>query len=118
MLTVSITLTSSSRATIAAGTRPPRVMATMALNGPDEASRQANARASLWNWSHETGKALSRGEFTGGSFARDWPFLTSAMTAREPSSPGLTPFAMPAPGRCLRRRAVLRQLGDHSLDGA
>src|ERR1700678_2204521 len=70
MLTVSITRTSSSRATIAAGTRPPRVMATMALNGPDEASRQANARASLWNWSHETGKALSRGEFTGGSWGK------------------------------------------------
>src|SRR5271169_6240204 len=84
MLTVSITRTSSSRATIAAGTRPPRVMATIALNGPDEASRQANARASRWNWSHETGKALSRGEFTGCSFAKDSPFLTSAMTARDP----------------------------------
>src|ERR1700756_4629069 len=67
MLTVSITRTSSSRATIAAGTRPPRVMATIALNGPDEASRQAKARASRWNWSHETGKALSRGEFPMGS---------------------------------------------------
>ena len=70
MLTVSITRTSSSRATIAAGTRPPRVMATMALNGPAAASRQASARASRWNWSHETGKALSRGEVTGGSLAQ------------------------------------------------
>src|ERR1700689_1121905 len=65
MLTVSITRTSSSRATIAAGTRPPRVMATIALKGPAEASRQASARASRWNWSHETGKALSRGAVMG-----------------------------------------------------
>ena len=35
MLTVSISRTSSSRATIAAGTRPPRVIATSASNGPD-----------------------------------------------------------------------------------
>ena len=35
MQTVSITRTSSSRATIAAGTRPPRVIATSASNGPD-----------------------------------------------------------------------------------
>ena len=46
MQTVSITLTSSSRATIAAGTRPPRVMATSASNGPEAASRQASALAS------------------------------------------------------------------------
>src|ERR1700733_13976085 len=118
MLTVSITLTSSSRATIAAGTRPPRGMAPMALNGPDEASRQANARASLWNWSHETGKALSRGEFTGGSFAKDSPFLTSAMTARDLSWPRINTFCNAGSGRRLTRRPVLRQLRDHSLDGA
>jgi hypothetical protein len=62
------------------------------LNGPDEASRQANARASLWNWSHETGKALSRGAFTSYSFAKDSTFLTSAMKAREPSSPRINTF--------------------------
>src|SRR6202789_2033473 len=96
MLTVSITLTSSSRATIAAGTRPPRVMATMALNGPDEASRQANARASLWNWSHETGKALSRGEFTGGSFKRFALPNKRDDHGRASVAPGLTSFARPA----------------------
>jgi hypothetical protein len=36
----------SSRATIAAGTRPPRVMHTIAANGPTSASRHASARAS------------------------------------------------------------------------
>src|SRR5580704_14022128 len=49
----------SSRATIAAGTRPPRVMQTTASNGPTAASRQASALASRWNASHETGKAFS-----------------------------------------------------------
>jgi hypothetical protein len=68
------------------------VMATMALNGPDEASRQANARASRWNWSHETGKALSRGAFTSGSFAKYSPFLSSAMKARDPSSLQINTF--------------------------
>src|SRR5262245_62101712 len=48
----------SSRATIAAGTRPPRVMHTTAANGPASASRQASARASRWNWSHDTGNGL------------------------------------------------------------
>src|SRR5262245_57798713 len=48
----------SSRATIAAGTRPPRVTQTIAWNGPAPASRHASARASRWNWSHETGKAF------------------------------------------------------------
>src|ERR1700758_5551290 len=48
----------SSRATIAAGTRPPRVPQTIAGTGPAPASRQARARASRWNWSHETGKAF------------------------------------------------------------
>jgi hypothetical protein len=56
---VSITRTPSSRATIAAGTSPPRVTATTALNGPCPDKRQASARASRWNWSHDTGKALS-----------------------------------------------------------
>src|SRR5689334_20615226 len=46
----------SSRATIAAGTRPPRVIATTALKGPVPLKRQARARASRWNWSHDTGK--------------------------------------------------------------
>ncbi len=48
----------SSRATIAAGTSPPRVMHTIASNGPASVSRQASARASRWNWSHETGNGL------------------------------------------------------------
>src|SRR5262249_16829016 len=48
----------SSRATMAAGTRPPRVTHTIAWNGPAPASRQASARASRWNWSQETGKAF------------------------------------------------------------
>src|SRR5215471_10063739 len=48
----------SSRATIAAGTRPPRVTQTIAWNGPAPASRHTSARASRWNWSHETGKAF------------------------------------------------------------
>src|SRR4030081_448877 len=49
----------SSRATIAAGTRPPRVMQTIAWNGPASTSRQASARASRWNASQETGNAFS-----------------------------------------------------------
>src|SRR5436309_10042004 len=49
----------SSRATIAAGTRPPRVMQTTAWNGPTSASRHASARASRWKASQETGKAFS-----------------------------------------------------------
>src|SRR5207302_2127020 len=57
--TVSITRMLSSRATIAAATSPPRVMQTIASNGPASASRQASARASRWNWSHETGNAFS-----------------------------------------------------------
>ena len=56
---VSITRMLSSRATIAAGTSPPRVTHTIASNGPAPLSRQASARASRWNWSHDTGKALS-----------------------------------------------------------
>src|SRR5215467_7550727 len=59
MHTVSIRRMSSSRATIAAGTRPPRVTQTTAWNGPAPASRQTSARASRWNWSHETGNAFS-----------------------------------------------------------
>ena len=59
MQTVSMMRISSSRETIAAGTSPPRVMQTTALNGPDSASRQASARASRWNWSQETGNAFS-----------------------------------------------------------
>src|SRR5215213_3838444 len=52
----------SSRATMAAGTSPPRVMQTMASNGPSPARRQASARASRWNWSHETGNAFCWGD--------------------------------------------------------
>src|SRR5262245_8313192 len=48
----------SSRATMAAGTRPPRVTHTIAWNGPAPASRQASARASRWHWSQEPGKAF------------------------------------------------------------
>src|SRR6202035_669470 len=58
MQTVSMTRTPSSRATIAAGTSPPRVIAITAWNGPTSFNRQVSARQSLWNWSHETGKAL------------------------------------------------------------
>src|SRR3569623_856971 len=54
----------SSRATIAAGTRPPRVMATQASKGPSAVRRQASARLSRWNWSQLTGKLLVRGSFT------------------------------------------------------
>ena len=60
MQTVSISRTPSSREMMAAGTRPPRVMQTIARHSPlTPASRQASARASRWNWSHETGKAFS-----------------------------------------------------------
>ena len=58
-LIVSTVRMSSSRATMAAGTRPPRVIATTPVNGPRSISRQASARASRWNWSQETGKAFS-----------------------------------------------------------
>ena len=34
-------------------------MATTASNGPAACSRQASARESRWNWSHETGKIFS-----------------------------------------------------------
>src|SRR3569623_735590 len=54
----------SSRATIAAGTRPPRVIATQASNGPSALRRQASARLARWNWSQLTGKLLVRGSFT------------------------------------------------------
>src|SRR5207237_437992 len=46
------------RATIAAGTNPPRVMQTTAWKGPASASRHARARASRWNWSQETGNCF------------------------------------------------------------
>src|SRR5262249_4450561 len=54
----SITCSRSSRAKIAAGTSPPRVMQTIASKGPASASRHASARASRWNWSQETGKCF------------------------------------------------------------
>src|SRR5215475_16228867 len=59
MQTVSMMRRPSSRATIAAGTRPPRVMATTAWNGPTSLSRQVSARQSRWNWSQDTGNAFS-----------------------------------------------------------
>src|SRR5262245_11487534 len=49
----------SSRATTAAATSPPRVTQTIASNGPAPLRRQASARESRWNWSHETGKNFS-----------------------------------------------------------
>src|ERR1700731_4113270 len=49
----------SSRATTAADTRPPRVTHTIASNGPVPLSRQASARESRWNWSHDTGKIFA-----------------------------------------------------------
>src|SRR5262249_14131052 len=49
----------SSRATIAAGTRPPRVTATIASNGPAPASRRGSGRAARWNGPQEPGKAFS-----------------------------------------------------------
>src|SRR6056300_541945 len=50
---------SNSRATIAAGTNPPRVTATSPSNGPSSKSRQASALEVRCNSSHDTGKALS-----------------------------------------------------------
>ena len=44
---------------IAAGTSPPRVTQTIACQLPCPDSRQASARASRWNWSQDTGNALS-----------------------------------------------------------
>src|SRR6476620_11382377 len=43
---------------MAAGTKPPLVMQTMAAKGPLSARRQASARASRWNWSQDTGNVL------------------------------------------------------------
>src|SRR6185312_2083231 len=56
MQTVSTSRMSSSRATSAAGTRPPRVTAMMPRNGPCAARRQASARASRSISSQLTGK--------------------------------------------------------------
>src|SRR5262249_40504566 len=71
----------SSRATMAAGTSPPRVMQTMAENGPDSLSRQASARESRWNWSHDTGNIFA-GE-TGSSIA-----ISGTATNREDRAAG------------------------------
>src|SRR3954467_10815655 len=62
-----------SRATMAAGTRPPLVTHTMASNGPAPASRQASARASRWNWSQDTGKAFCVGALMIASRSRPRP---------------------------------------------
>src|SRR5262249_11078020 len=56
MQSVSMILMSSSRATTAAGTSPPRVTATMPLKGPASISRQASALAGRWSSSQVTGK--------------------------------------------------------------
>src|SRR6185369_9335324 len=56
MQRVSMMRMSSSRATTAAGTRPPRVTATMPLKGPASTSRQASALALRWSSSQVTGK--------------------------------------------------------------
>src|SRR3989337_1140802 len=58
MHTVSIRRMSSSRATTAAGTSPPRVIATMPFHGPPSISRQASALALRCSSSHDTGKVL------------------------------------------------------------
>src|SRR6185369_5394709 len=59
--TVSIKRTSSSRATMAAGTRPPRVIAMMPFHGPAVTSFQASALQSRCNSCQETGKVLVKG---------------------------------------------------------
>src|ERR1043166_2323775 len=56
---VSTSRTSSSRAPMAAGTRPPRVIAMMPRQGPRSRSRQASARACRCSSSQVTGKCLS-----------------------------------------------------------
>src|SRR5437016_7386419 len=56
---VSTSRTSSSRATMAAGTRPPRVIAMMPRQGPRSRRRQASARAWRCRSSQVTGKCLS-----------------------------------------------------------
>src|SRR5262249_31093500 len=65
----------SSRATTAAGTRPPRVTATIPFHGPLLASRQASALALRCSSSHDTGKVLGLvAGVTGGGLllARGW----------------------------------------------
>src|SRR5260221_14044772 len=52
---------SSSRATIAAGTRPPRVTAMMPFQGLSSCSRQARALALRCSSSHDTGKVRVTG---------------------------------------------------------
>src|SRR5216683_3104367 len=110
----------SSRATIAAGTRPPRVTATIASNGPAPLSRQASARESRWNSSHETGNG-----FCG---CRGCPSCCgSGMTLPWPGPRGEHPcLALPASGGVLahvedeiepRRQAIacLRELHQQLL---
>src|SRR5215470_3998706 len=78
----------SSRATIAAGTSPPRVTQTIALNGPASASRHASARASRWNWSQETGNCFcgcctySRSLSAGGIAAASLAHIDDEVEAR------------------------------------
>src|SRR5204863_1927205 len=103
---VSMTRSPSSRATIAAGTSPPRVMATTAWNGPSSLSRQVSARQSLWNWSHDTGNgfpALPAVLDAVLDFALDFvPDLAMARFVRDPvtgSPAGLPASPSPQPSR-------------------
>ena len=100
----------SSRAMIAAGTSPPRVIATMASNGPEEARRQASARASRWNWSQETGKAFSRPSAMLIAFNEDRePSHPIAICAGPREAPLASSTASRAPSSRPRRRAAPRQ---------
>src|SRR5262245_48767243 len=105
---VSIILTLSSRATIAAGTRPPRVMQTMASNGPASCSRQASARESRWNWSHDTGKIFSgRGDCSGCGFGIALPHAGTG---------GRTSGVFNAAGMSARRPQLRSHLDEHRFD--
>src|SRR5260370_30829499 len=71
----------SSRATMAGGTSPPRVIQTIASDGPEPLSRHASARDSRWNWSHDTGKIFVGSMGRSGSGSCIGLFIVSA-TAR------------------------------------
>jgi phenylalanyl-tRNA synthetase beta chain len=96
MHTVSITRVPSSRATIAAGTMPPRVMQITASKGPEDASRHASARASRWNWSHDTGKTFGGG---GAELVLTNPIASDLDCMR----PSILPNLIEAAGRNARR---------------
>src|SRR5262249_422965 len=110
----------SSRATMAAGTSPPRVMHTMAANGPAPLSRQASARESRWNWSHDTGNALDGA--TTSFMATSCPTLGDSKPPTHPAPPFSrpprpaaghpTPPAPPAP-RFVAARAAGGEAVNH-----